>query len=97
MYDGLVAIRRKRAELERNRVLIGSEVQDSYIDEVFNVAENTNYLESVTEEELEKLIDALPATDSTEEELDRILATSEELGADEILDISEDEVRDDYY
>lgn len=93
LFDGLNSIRRERAALERDRVVIGSMVEDAAISESI-VALGSDFFEDASEEELNDIIDKIPVDDSDiDRQVDRVLASDTDMDVDDILgiDIEDDE------
>lgn len=89
MMNGLKSIRRERATLERNRVVIGSMLESSEVDD-YMIDSIENFYESVSDEELEALIDKIPESDEESDQVERILKSDEDMDVDAILDVSAD-------
>lgn len=90
MYPALKSIRRERARLERDRVLIGSMIKDGQFNEAFMDLDK-DFFESASDDEIEALLDKIPESDAEDEEIERILASTGSLTVDDILNIEEDE------
>lgn len=88
MIGGLKSIRRERASLERDRVVIGSMLEDAQIAEGFDELDS-EFLEGVSSEEIEELIDRIPQSDDEDDQIEKILKSSDDLGVDEILGVDE--------
>lgn len=88
MIGGLKSIRRERASLERDRVVIGSMLEDAQIAEGFDELDS-EFLEGVSSEEIEELIDRIPQSDEEDDQIEKILKSSDDLGVDEILGVDE--------
>lgn len=91
MISGLKSIRRERASLERDRVIIGSMLEDAQIAEGFDELDS-EFLEGVSSEEIEELIDRIPQSDEEDDQIEKILKSSDDLGVDEILGVDEVDV-----
>ena len=91
LMNGLKSIRKERASLERDRVVIGTMVTEAPIGEAM-LDFDENFFEGVTEEEIDALIEKLPESNSEDDEVNRILASKENLGVDEVLDIENSDV-----
>lgn len=89
MISGLKSIRRERAALERDRIVIGSMLEDSIIGEAFLDYDNA-FFEGVTSEEIEDLIDKIPESDESDEEIERILKSGPDANVDQILGIEDE-------
>ena len=89
MINGLKSIRRERAALERDRIVIGSMLEDSVIGEAFLDYDDT-FFEGVTSEEIEDLIDKIPESDESDEEIERILKSDSDVDVDQILGIEDE-------
>lgn len=89
MINGLKSIRRERASLERDRVIIGSMMEDAVIAEAFeDIVEAT--FESVSSDEIEELINKIPESDEDDEQVEKILVAGDDgLDADAIMGIDE--------
>ena len=88
MISGLKSIRRERASLERDRVVLGSMLEDAQIAEGFDELDS-EFLEGVSSEEIEELIDRIPQSDEEDDQIEKILKSSDDLGVDEILGVDE--------
>lgn len=86
MFGGLKSIRRERAALERDRVVLGTMMEDA---EVAEAVENmdTDFFEGVTSDEIDELIDRLPESDDEDAQVDKILNSKEDMSVDEILGV----------
>ena len=94
MYNSLKSIRRERASLERDRVVISSMLEDARIADT--LAEHDGaFLESTDDAEIEALIARLPESDSEDDEIERVLKADNDLDIDGILDIVDDYVDND--
>lgn len=91
MISGLKSIRRERASLERDRVIIGSMLEDAQIAEGFDELDS-EFFEGVSSEEIEELIDRIPQSDEEDDQIEKILKSSDDLGVDEILGVDEVDV-----
>lgn len=91
MISGLKSIRRERASLERDRVVLGSMLEDAQIAEGFDELDS-EFFEGVSSEEIEELIDRIPQSDEEDDQIEKILKSSDDLGVDEILGIDEVDV-----
>ena len=76
MISGLKSIRQERASLERDRVVLGSMIEDGFF-------------EGVSSEEIEELIDKIPQSDEEDEQIEKILKSEDDLGVDEILGVED--------
>lgn len=92
MYTGLSSIRHERARIERNRIILESSLEDSYISDLMMDEKENTYSEGCSVQELNKLIDNLPESDSEDEEVDRILSSEENMTVDEIFGVNENTV-----
>lgn len=88
MLNGLKSIRTERAQLERNRVVIGSMIESAEIANSFNDFDDT-FFEGVSTDEIEELIDKIPESDEEDEQIERILKSKEDIDVDEILGIDD--------
>ena len=88
MISGLKSIRRERASLERDRVVLGSMLEDAQIADGFDELDS-EFFEGVSSEEIEELIDRIPQSDEEDDQIEKILKSSDDLGVDEILGIDE--------
>jgi hypothetical protein len=90
MISGLKSIRRERAKLERDRVVLGSMMEDAKIADALDALTDT-ILEGVSDDQMEDLIDRIPESDEEDEQVEKILASDndEGLDVDEILDVDE--------
>lgn len=91
IYTGFQSIRRERAILERNRVLMTSMIKDGEISTAFENASNHDFFEDVSEAELEELISRIPESSPGDEdaEVERILTSNNELDVDGILGVED--------
>ena len=85
MYSGLKSIRRERARLERDRVVLESILESNDIIDAFNMADD-NIMEE-TDAEIEELIDRIPESDEDDEEIEKILNADGSLSIDDIMGI----------
>lgn len=88
MFSGLTSIRRERASLERDRVVIGSMMEDAKICDAFSDI-NDEFFEGVSSEEIEDLISKIPESDEDDEQVEKILKSKEDMDVDDILGIEE--------
>lgn len=80
MMNGLQSIRRERASLERDRVIIGSMMEDAKIaDSIMEF--DSEFFESVSADEIEELISKIPESEDDDEQVEKIL-TSGDTGLD---------------
>jgi len=86
MINGLKSVRRERAALERDRIVMGSMIEDSVISEAFLDYDDAIF-EGVTSEEIEELIDKIPESDESDDEIERILKSNSDMDVDQILGI----------
>lgn len=92
MINGLKSIRRERASLERDRVIMGSMMEDAETNDILFDTVDSTFLESVSEDEIEELIDKIPESDEEDEQVERVLrAPDTGLDADGILGIDNNE------
>lgn len=89
MISGLKSIRRERASLERDRVLLTSMLEDAEIADAIDSVIEDSYFEGVSEDEIEQLIAKIPESDEEDEQVDRILASNEDLDVDAILNVTD--------
>lgn len=89
MISGLKSIRRERASLERDRVVLGSMMEDAHIAEGFDELDS-EFFEGVSSEEIEELIDKIPQSDEEDDQIEKILKSSHDLGIDEILGVEDE-------
>lgn len=89
MMKGLKSIRQERASLERDRVVFGSMVESAQISDAF-AALADNVSESTSDEEIEELINNIPLSDEEDEQVERILKSSEDMDVDAILGVDAD-------
>lgn len=87
MLSGLKSIRQERASLERDRVVFTTMMEDAQVAEAFDELDS-DFFEGVSDEEIEELINKIPQSDEEDEQVERILKSSEDLGIDEILDVN---------
>lgn len=85
MINGLKSIRRERASLERERVLIGSMLESAMVSDMLV---GDVMFEDVSEDELEELIERIPESDSEDSEIDRVADSDEDLDIDAILGVN---------
>lgn len=86
MFSGLKSIRKERASLERNRVLITSMMEDAHMSDAFMAADE-NFFEGVSIDEIDELINKLPESDEEDAQIQRILASDEDMDIDEIIGV----------
>ena len=86
MTSALKSVKSERAALERDRVVIGSMIQDSVVAEAVESVD-IDFFEGVSGEEVADLIDRIPESDEEDEQVDRILSADEDLNVDDILGI----------
>lgn len=89
MMKGLKSIRQERASLERDRVVFGSMVESAQISDAF-AALADNVSEAASDEEIEELINNIPLSDEEDEQVERILKSSEDMDVDAILGVDAD-------
>ena len=87
MLSGLKSIRQERASLERDRVVFTAMMEDAQVAEAFDELDS-DFFEGVSDEEIEELINKIPQSDEEDEQVERILKSSEDLGIDEILNVN---------
>ena len=87
MLSGLKSIRQERASLERDRVVFTTMMEDAQVAEAFDELDS-DFFEGVSDEEIEELINKIPQSDEEDEQVERILKSSEDLGIDEILNVN---------
>ena len=92
MMNGLHSIRRERASLERDRVVIGAMTEHTIANAIEDM--DPNFFEDTTQEEIDELIERIPEYDGDEEEIDRILDSEEDLNLDDILGVATDDEED---
>ena len=83
MFGGLKSIRRERAALERDRVVLGTMMEDAEVAEAVE-SMDTDFFEGVTSDEIDELIDRLPESDDEDAQVDKILNSKEDMSVDEI-------------
>lgn len=86
MFGGLKSIRRERAALERDRVVLGTMMEDAEVAEAVE-SMDTDFFEGVTSDEIDELIDRLPESDDEDSQVDKILNSKEDMSVDEILGV----------
>ena len=89
MYNGLKSIRRERATLERNRVIMTSMMEDANLSDLMQDAIPGSYVESVDDSDIEKLIANLPESDMEDEDIERVLKADMDLDVDGVLGIED--------
>lgn len=89
MMNGLKSIRRERAMLERNRVVIGSMFESEEINAAIEEMA-TDYIESVTDEEIEAMIDKIPESDDEDEQIEKILLSDSDMDVDDVLGVDDE-------
>ena len=89
MYNGLKSIRRERATLERNRVIMTSMMEDENLSDLMQDVIPGSYVESVDDSDIEKLIANLPESDMEDEDIERVLKADMDLDVDGILGIED--------
>ena len=89
MLSGLKSIRQERASLERDRVVFGSMMEDAKVGDAFDELDS-EFFEGVSTEEIEELINNIPQSDEEDDQVERILKSSDDLGVDEILGVETD-------
>ena len=87
MFGGLKSIRRERAALERDRVVLGTMMEDAEVAEAVE-SMDTDFFEGVTSDEIDELIDRLPESDDEDAQVDKILNSKEDMSVDEILGVA---------
>lgn len=92
MINALKSIRRERAKLERDRVVTESMQEDAFLgDLICDIVESDGSLtESTTSDDIEALIDKLPESEEEDSQIERILTADDDIGIDEVLDVSSD-------
>ncbi len=93
MIDGLTSLKKERAKLERDRVVLGSMVEDACMSNlIFDIYDDdSTYLEGVEDDDsMDALIDKIPESDEEEEEVERILKSKDDMDVDDILGIEEE-------
>lgn len=88
MINGLKSIRRERATLERDRVLIGSMLEDARQSDIIDMMVD-DFCESVTSEDIEDLINKIPESEEDDAQVERILKSNEDINIDAMLGIDE--------
>ena len=63
-------------------------LEDAQIAEGFDELDS-EFLEGVSSEEIEELIDRIPQSDDEDDQIEKILKSSDDLGVDEILGVDE--------
>ena len=86
MFGGLKSIRRERAALERDKVVLGTMMEDAEVAEAVE-SMDTDFFEGVTSDEIDELIDRLPESDDEDAQVDKILNSKEDMSVDEILGV----------
>jgi hypothetical protein len=86
MMNGLKSIRRERASLERDRVVLTSMMAETAVaDAIMSMDEK--FYESVEDDEIDAAIDKIPEADDDDEQINRILDSDKDMNLDEILGI----------
>lgn len=91
MINGLQSIRRNRAKLERDRVVLTQMLEDAKINDAFSTLDDDAMFEGVTNDDIEDLINKLPESDDEDEEVERILSAKKPLNTDDIIGVKKDE------
>ena len=94
LIDGLKSIRRERAALERDRVVLGALVESGTdYDPYYAVANEDGFLEESSDDdaEINKLIDELPESDERNSQIDKVLGSDIGLTVDDMMDIHDDD------
>ncbi len=90
MIDGLKSLRKERANIERDRVVFSSMLEDALTADLLIESDETNLYESaVSEDDLDILIDKIPESEEEDEEIERILKSDEPMDVDDILGVDE--------
>lgn len=89
MINGLKSIRRERAKLERDRVVTQSMMEDAHLSDLICdiIEDNGVVTESTSSQELEALIDKLPESEEEDAQIEKILASDDDLDIDGILGV----------
>lgn len=90
MTSALKSVKQERAALERDRVVMGSMIQDGVVAEAVE-SFDTDFFEGVSGEEVAELIDRIPESDEEDEQVDRILNADEDLDIDDVLGVEHDD------
>ena len=85
MYSGLKSIRRERARLERDRVVLESILESNKIIDAFDMIDGVVMEE--TDAEIEELIDRIPESDDDDEEIEKILNADGSITIDDIMGV----------
>lgn len=99
VFSGFQTIRRERAILERNRVVMTSMLEDEMITESYDTFLGHDYFEGVDESELEALIAKIPESDPADDDaqIEKILLSDNDMDVDGILDVEDSPGVDDEY
>lgn len=91
IFSGFQTIRRERASLERNRVMMSSMLEGDKIATAFENAIEHDMFEGVDDAELEELIARIPESDpeDEDEQIEKILMSNNDLDIDGVLDIED--------
>lgn len=91
IFSGFQSIRKERAMLERNRVVMTSMLEDAKISNAWANAFEKDFFEDVNDAELEELINRIPESDPSDEdaEVEKILMSDNELDVDGILGVED--------
>ena len=91
IFSGFQSIRKERAMLERNRVVMTSMMEDAKISDAWTSAFSQDFFEGVNDSEIEELIARIPESDPSDEdaEVERILMSDNDLDVDGILGVED--------
>lgn len=91
IYSGFQSIRKERATLERNRVVMSSMMEDAKINDAWTSNFSQDFFEGVDDSEIEELIARIPESDPSDEdaEVERILMSDNDMDVDGILGVED--------
>lgn len=89
MLHGFKSIRRERASLERDRVVMTAMLEDATVADLLESTDTV--MEGVSDDEIEDLIAKIPESEDDDEQVDRILDSDEGLDVDGILGVETDD------
>lgn len=97
IFSGFQSIRKERAMLERDRVVMTSMMEDAKISNAWASVISQDFFEGVNDNEIEELIARIPESDPSDEdaEVERILMSDNDLDVDGILGVEDSPGYDD--
>lgn len=89
MIEAFKSVRKERATIEHDRLILESMMEDEILDNTMGSLIPSTMMEDVdiSDADIEALIDKIPESDDTDEQIDTILKSKKNLSIDDVMGI----------